>query len=310
MDWSRLTSLTIDYHYDSDLFYTTMAPYLPHLQDLSLLWNSTGPLVPISRLSFLVQLPPLHSLSILFERPYQSETRTSFPLDEIFDIHGPSLRSLSLHQHESSVPINRRPMLSLAEIDVVRARSPRLEHLGLDIDRNGTFPYDHLRAIAAIPTLTSLTLNMEVGTDLLAGDSGEYGWNAEGPEGPGPWREPRMNVSAAENLFAELRAMKRGKSLQKVEFGVGDWVDNVYSGPAFGAPWMAGRPRKFSCAVDREGKGVCYDLGGKNDAERRMRDEELGLGMGGKEPGDGPWLSIGGEVEQPLGAGEEKQTEL
>ena len=76
---------------------------------------------------------------------------------------------------------------------------------------------------------------------------GDYGWNSDGLRGVGPFREPRMSSSVAEELFEYLRAMKHGRELKQVDFIVGDLEDKPYSGPIYVPYWEEGRARKFVC---------------------------------------------------------------
>ena len=291
MDFSRLEHLHLSQ--EDDLFYTTMAPHLSSLRSLSLSLRNSGASIPSSRLSFLRDLSPLQSLSIHISAPYPAYSfsnttappqRTAFPLDLILAHHGPVLQSLSLSQSESSTLDLHAPMLSTSSIAAIRTSAPNVQSLTLDLDRDGEWPWDILQSFTTLPNLTNLSLNLEIGANLHAGDAygGSYYYNPKGLEGEGPWREPRMNVTVAENLSKWMADRKEGKRLERVTFAVGDVNDKPWSGPLYFPPWEEGRGRAFVCAPngshDGKNKGAEVDeedgkKGWKCDAIKRSRSE-------------------------------------
>lgn len=210
--------------------------------------------MPQERVDFLSDIHPLESLSIFIAAPYTYAEgdihRTQFPLTEIIETHCPTLRSLLLHQGESHDPALRRPMLSLDDLASIRTACPNLNYLGLDIDRNDLagWPVSTLVTIMQWPNLTSLELGLEIGADLRTlREAGDYGWNPQGLDGPGPFREPRMSLNTSETMFMDLRRVKQGHQLERVEFVVGDYTELSYSGPIYLPSWEEGRARKFVC---------------------------------------------------------------
>lgn len=272
-------------------FYERMKHELFNLNTLSMTSPSTESLrLSDEKLIFLQSVPSLESLSIRIGAPYEYNAppilnRTEFPLHNVLPSHGQKLRSLSLTQSESSLPYLRRPMLSLEDLSAIRTSCPALTHLGLDIDRNGSWPNSTFDSLTSIESLTSLTLNLEIGADLHRGDHGHYDWNPKGLEGEGPWREPRMSLDVAEKLFRDLMGKKQGRELERLEFGVGDYTEVPYSGPLYLPRWGEGRARKFICETDgRDRVGVgrgkgdetsvkqCRIIGGKNFMDEESRD--------------------------------------
>ena len=282
LDFSRLEQLHLAQN--DDLFFTTMASNLSSLRSFSLSLRNSDASIPSSRLSFLRDLPPLQSLSIHVLAPYRAYSsnttappkRTPFPLDLILAHHGPTLRSLSLSQSESSIPDLHAPMLSLSSIAALKSSAPNLQSLTLDLDRDGEWPWDVLRSIATLSNLTELSLNLEIGADLHAGDmhGGSYGFNRKGLDGKGPWREPRINGTMAEELSKWMADRKEGKRLEKVVFAVGDVKEKVYSGPLYFPPWEEGRGRGFVCKPD-SGDAVT------DGKEREKKGVEMGNRKGG-----------------------------
>ena len=273
MDFSQIEALHLEQ--EKPVFYEVMKDELPSLKHLSFDWRNSGPSVPQERIEFIRSVPPLESLSITIGVPYYYDdgpkNRTRFPLDDILDVHGRSLESLSLKQLECREPELRRPMLSVDDIDSIRESCSNLSHLCVDIDRNAAYgwPNHTFNAITNISSLASLTLRLEIGADLHTGrEHGEYYWNEEGLGGQGPFREPRMTLEIAEQLFGDLRAKKQGEQLSKVDFVVGDYENKPYSGPLYFPEWDEGRARMFTCeaaASNDEKEGYrCTMLGGRD----------------------------------------------
>lgn len=181
-----------------------------------------------------------------------------FPLAGILARHCPQLASLTLHQAESVIASKRRPMLSVENITAIRHACPDLTSLTLDIDRDAEtgWPLETLDALASFENLTRLIVHLEIGADLHRDDigAGELDWNPDGLDRGGPFREPRMNLTAAEALFAYIRERKKGNMLGNVDFIVGDYGDKPYMGPLAFPDWSSGRARRFECQAPVEGE--------------------------------------------------------
>lgn len=267
MNFSQLQELHLGP--GSKHFYERMKHELPNLRSLSMTLGIAEELqISNPQFDFLNSIPPLESLSVRILTPSsydnpRSPNRTHFPLSPILSRHGPTLHSLSLTQPESPPNTHfRRPTLSLQNLTAIHTSCPSLTHLNLDIDRdNGTWPNATFDALTStiLPSLTSLTLNLEIGADLHVNEPGEYGWNPRGLEGDGPWREPRMSLGVAEALFRDLRAKKQGRELERVEFVVGDYDEVGYMGPLYFPSWEEGRARKFVCQVEGRERGGCIE---------------------------------------------------
>ncbi|KAL9620750.1 MAG: hypothetical protein Q9160_004763 [Pyrenula sp. 1 TL-2023] len=295
MDFAELEELSLGS--GSELFYKRMKSELPNLQSLSMISHATrNSSIPDYQLEFLDTVPQLTSLSIHIGAPYEYasppiENRTLFPLETILGKHGHTLLNLSLTQSESQLPHLRRPMLSVDNFTAIRTFCPSLNHLNIDIDRNGTWPNSTFNAITSIESLTSLTLNLEIGADLHRGHPGDYGWNPEGLSHGGPFREPRMSLDVAEGLFRDLCARKQGQELEKVEFIVGDYLAKPYTGPLYLPSWDEGRGRMFVC----EGKYGQKAMETESSAGRGTEGQEGHCRMLG---GVDPWPDPGDEVPQ------------
>ena len=116
--------------------------------------------------------------------------------------------------------------------------------------------------------MTTLDIGLEIGADLHRGDWGHHGWNPEGIDGEGPWREPRMSHEVADKLFAEFVEEKKGEPLKKVTFTVGD-IMKPNLGPLYAPSWEEGRARRFKCKNKQMGGGnprTCEETDG-DDAD-------------------------------------------
>lgn len=271
------------------LFYERMKHELPGLRRLSIELSNSGLSMLPEHVEFLRTIPALESLSISIGAPYSQQNRTRFPVEDIVEVHGQTLHSLSLHQTESHDPDLRRTMLSPHELSAIGAACPNLTHLSLDLDRNASYgwPNATIDALMQLPNLTSLNIGLEIGADLHDGrEWGSYGWNPNGLSGGGPFREPRISLSVSETLFADLRGKKRGQQLQTVEFVVGDFGSKPWSGPIYMPSWEEGRGRMFVCRADDvvgKGESNCEAIGGSDpfgnyeDAEEERLREEIAL---------------------------------
>ena len=260
MDFTQLEDLQLAQ--DETLFYERMKHELPGLKRLSLDFGNTGSSMPQDRIEFMREVPPLESLSVRIGVPYEyaegEKNRTRFPLAEIVESHCPALSSLSLHQGESHDPRLRRPTLSVDDLSYIRDSCPSLTHLGLDLDRDAQsgWPNVTLEALVQFQNLTTLDIGLEIGADLHGtGGRGDYDWNPQRLDDPGPFREPRTSLNISETLFAELRRMKQGRPLERVVFVVGDYTEKPYSGPLYFPMWEEGRARRFVCQADHGADG-------------------------------------------------------
>ena len=263
MDFTQVEALEID---EDDYFCVRMQHELPGLRNLTM---HVGSNLTDDARGFLEAIPPLEFLSLRAAAPYLYDpckpNRTRFPLEALLARHGPALRNLRLHQDETENLDRRRLTFSPAEIRVIGAACPHLAHLGLDLDRNGTWPNATLDALAALPQLQSLSLGLELGADVHRNEPGQYGWNWDGLDRGGPFREPLVSLNVSEALFADLRAQKQGKELRQLDIAVGDYSEKSYMGPLYLPNWADGRARAFVCdaaGVKGDGKApLCQVVG-------------------------------------------------
>ena len=267
IDWRHVESLEID---ENAFFFGRMGNALPALRNLTV--HLTANMFEEAR-GFLSLVPSLEALHLhvrapnRFDKPVRN--RTDLPLGIIRLWHRDTLRSLHLHQAESELLEHRRLTFNANQIHAIGDSLPNLTDLGLDLDRNGSWPNATLNALITIPQLRTLSSGLEIGLDLHQGEQGEYDWNEQGLSGVGPFREPRVSLEVVEELFQDLRAAKVGRELLQLNVTVGDYSEESYSGPLYIPDWAEGRARIFVCdamGVNKDGKRpLCFD----RDAWRR-----------------------------------------
>ncbi|KAJ8092094.1 hypothetical protein PM082_021626 [Marasmius tenuissimus] len=106
---------------------------------------------------FVSSQPPLESLSFIQYHGY-------IDLFLIFLHHGASLRSLSLHQIESTQ--GTRPLLSLDNLNLIRSEIPHLEHLELDLNRTRNPQENEMQTYAILSSFPSLRTIIVIYYDL------------------------------------------------------------------------------------------------------------------------------------------------
>lgn len=262
MDFSNLEELSLTQDYPP--LYERLQDQLPNLKRLSLICDNTGKYMKPEHQEFLRKVPPLEKLSIGLGSPErlldEQANRTQFPVQELVESHGRKLSSLSLQQSESRAPGQRRSMLTLDELALLKDGCPSLKHLGLDLyrDEEVGWPNATFDALTGFKTLETMELAFELGDDLHRRN--EPGWNEyRDPDplgGPGPFREPRLSLNVSEALFNDLSHKKEGRPLQGVDFLVGEYTDPASVRPMYIPSWGDERGAKFECraAIDEDGR--------------------------------------------------------
>lgn len=243
MDWTKLQRLEIIH--PPLLFVQDMAGQLPSLKSLKL-----GPvhigcgkdLVADKTTEFIMKSPKLEKLSL--------HGYTGL-LDwiNITSRHGETLQELTITKYESRDPLNPRPTFSASKIQDLKASCPNLTKLGLDINRDGTWPYPILDALATFPKLRALDLFFELGEDLHIDEEQSYYWHPFEEEDNSAFRLPRVSSSSALHLFRHLRSRKTGVELERLAVHAGDWGRNHYSRGMRSQGWGEGRRERFVCDV-------------------------------------------------------------
>jgi hypothetical protein len=225
----------------------------------------------------LIEELPNHSL----------ENLTWIGLAEYFELHtvlqsqGDSLQSLEFRCPELESPVFGLGFQAFDPQWLV-TRTKNLTRLSVDIQRNVTWDWEILEQIAAVRTLRTLnlwmniqsecrgrlnhhirsrrTMEYELGVDYcektnwdncvdyckLMEQDGEY------CKGDDQFQEPYVNDTNALELFTYMRGKKQGEELEQITFWVGDWTTK-HDGPVmYEAPWAKGRRGKVTCKADTD----------------------------------------------------------
>ena len=242
MDWTMLQRLEIVH--PPLLFVQDMAGQLPSLKSLKF-----GPMyigceeyfVVNATTEFIMKSSRLEKLSL------QGYTGL-FDWDRIMSRHGGTLTELTIRQFESHDPFNPRRTFSVSKIQELKESCPNLTQLGLDIYRNGTWPYPILDALATFPKIRALELFFELGKDLHTDEEQTYSWYPPEEEDDSAFRLPRVSSSSALQLFRHLRSGKTGAELERLAVHVGVWgCDHIRRLRSHG--WSEGRQERYVCDV-------------------------------------------------------------
>ena len=129
MDWTKVRDLSLD-KVDA-VFLESMQGQLPALEFLELDFLHSHSCLRKNITDFIVQSRPLRRLSL------RGHTK-GINLTEILDRHGDSIETLKIHEWEGNHFL--RPTLSRSDLEQITQKCPSLSKLGLDINRNGTWP--------------------------------------------------------------------------------------------------------------------------------------------------------------------------
>lgn len=188
-------------------------------------------------------------------------------LEQILDLQGQSLTSVEYRCDESLCP----DWPQHVNVSAIADLAPHLQHISLNMPRiNSTWPYQHLKALARIPTLTSAELvfglisDCEVYAQYLGrcfrcGNAWRE-WREEIREtghcqGDQRYAAPLLNATTAQDMFKYLRSSKLGAELKEVTFKAGDWT-GPYEGPLRVEYFPYGEQVMIVCRSDA-GRDVC-----------------------------------------------------
>lgn len=175
--------------------------------------------------AFISSLPPLESLSLTGAAKYAD-------LSMLLLRHGPTLRSLNLHELESPKEDTRRNTLTSDEILDICNHCPLLEDFGLDIDRTVSHEREEgiYTLLTTFPALQQLTLQFDLG---LATSESYYRSMTRGDDA----LELKMTAykSFNESTVKELWS-KLGKRLSKLIIRVGEKDRDL--GRGYPASWV------------------------------------------------------------------------
>ncbi|KAH8896587.1 hypothetical protein GQ53DRAFT_743232 [Thozetella sp. PMI_491] len=241
MDFSKVHMLSINgTSAMSENVVRRLPPRVPSLRSLKVDGSSAR--------DFILGLQPNSLMHLTWHHPgtyaCEGEAQTSF--DSVLQHHGESLRTLEWHTPELAQG-DKGPKLREDQLRQIGALAPNLTSLTLDISRNGTWPWEYLRALASgIPTVTHLTLYFALGSQSCS--SGQY-------------VQPLLNASSAMELSKYLEAEKAGEKFKHIRFKAGESGQRRI-GPLASICWLRGKSTQFDCNLDTEnGEYRCHGWG-------------------------------------------------
>ena len=146
--------------------------------------------------------------------------------------HGSLMKSLELHSDES---LQRpRPVLSADQIGELRNFAPGLRSLTLDLPRRrGDWPWEELRGLAALPSLSNLTVYVNLA-------------RAEGS-----FAEPQLDCDGALQMAVFAHRNRKTAPLRRILFRAGDWA-RPWDGPDYLPGWLEGKRVWTECSLPDE----------------------------------------------------------
>lgn len=199
--------------------------------------------------SFLMYCNPLESLSLT-----NRCGRISLPT--VLANNGPALRSLSLHETETSILGEPRETLHLTQIEEIRRMCPLLEDLTLDLDRASS--PDSKKAIlsklAKFPRLSVIRIYFDLG---IAEEAARTPWvfldedeaEAEVAAHQANPFHPFKDTCWLENIWSFLRNDKKEHGtvpLRELHIKVGEWEREIGAGyPAGWIIWESSNRRYY-----------------------------------------------------------------
>ncbi|KAI1412536.1 hypothetical protein F5Y13DRAFT_162904 [Hypoxylon sp. FL1857] len=215
-DWSRLTRLTTP----DVQFALKIMPYLTSLKEFSCSNNHKD------LKTFYKQVPSsLETITV--------PNVESIGLGNLLR-HRSGLKKLTIHQEENYKADWRQAAIDAKTLIEIRDNCPHIEELGLDISRDGEWPYEILDILAGFRSLRFLKIWFELGIA-----------DARNPV------QPYVRYSAVKSLFKYLREHAPGQTSQlvKLEIVSGCPPPLGYGLPSMSAFWPSHNSSSFICAL-------------------------------------------------------------
>ncbi|KAF1814695.1 hypothetical protein P152DRAFT_455742 [Eremomyces bilateralis CBS 781.70] len=250
MDWGMVEELALaDNRANYTYFFGKASKALTGLQRLQLDGGEVNETIQI--------LKALADNGVALTNFTWTDNSNSYPqnstLPTIAKTHGQSLLHLDVHSIEAMSTSGI--VFSATEIEHLQ-QMPNLNHLSLNLPRNGTWPLESLSAIAGISPLRTLDLWLDIMSECRRQKTEPHHWRPYPDEVEGCTEEeqflrPYANETTANEVFEFMRSKKLGNELESVTFWVGDW-GRPWDGPLYEPSWVENRRAKISCNVVAE----------------------------------------------------------
>lgn len=182
-------------------------------------------------------------------------------LEHVLERQGASLQRLEFRCDELSCPSMRNAF----KISILPQLAPNLIHVSINIPRNGSWPLDHFRALAALPKLRSLEVYSQLQSECQRQKPEDYTrqmldyLQEHGRDyctGQERLQQPNLDEDTAEELWRYMREANTGNHIQDLTLRIGDW-SRSWDGPLYSPPWMESRQAEIVCSrsnTDESGK--------------------------------------------------------
>ncbi|KAF4545603.1 A-alpha x4 protein [Lasiodiplodia theobromae] len=176
--------------------------------------------------AFVASMPPLRELVV------EGMGEQHLPLGPILDVHGGSLRALTIHEFERDCagPLLdaswTRPTLGVAELRMIKEKAPRLEALTLDLRREGDLPVPELELLSTFSDdLREVTIHLAM-NDVrhLEGCRAESVYDLETCEKK-EVMEPKIGLASVYRMIYILRGKRSPdqRGIESLKVVVGDY---------------------------------------------------------------------------------------
>ncbi|KAF2660595.1 hypothetical protein K491DRAFT_36989 [Lophiostoma macrostomum CBS 122681] len=281
--WWNARALDIDQRNKTNLDLWLDAMDWSHLEALAVL-DRPLPLKDVPRLRSLEKLDLSGSdvenaREVIQTLPSQSLTSLTIvrsaemlELETILSHQGKSLTVLELRSPE--VQSKPSPAFNISELQFLPQLAPNLQHLSINVHRNGSWPLGTLEAISTNPSLRSVDIWFDIVSECRRQKpeaphirdvrKWEATHGVDACNGEDQYQRPYIDQSSSLELFRYMRVKKIGQELANVTFWVGDWT-RAWDGPLYFADWLEHRRSKVSCSIRAEGgeEGWCVVEDGK-----------------------------------------------
>ena len=238
VDWGRLEDLSINWGRNPEQILVTQLAGKSRLKNLKIL--------DIASLDFIEALDNNTLTELRWVGPTAEGT-----LESILAHQGQSLRKLEYRCDE----VTCAPEFSQTfNIHLLPAGAPKLEHISINVPRNGTLPFDDLRALASMPNLQSADLYFRMQSDCHAKEEAlgivpdcmwmEENDDSESCNGTSRYQLPYINRTTAETVFDFMRDEKQGTKLDNITLWAGDWRQ-----PSRRGSFMSWRRARVTCTA-------------------------------------------------------------
>jgi hypothetical protein len=233
------------------------------LEDLSINWARNPEQILIKQLARKSRLKNLKNLDITslefieaLDNNTLSELRWVGPtaegtLESILAHQGQSLRKLEYRCDEVTCPEFPRTF----NFRSLPVGAPKLEHISINVPRNGTLPFDDLIELASMPNLQSADLYFRMQSDCHAKEEAlgivpDHIWSeeedvSESCRGAARYQLPYVNWTTAEIVYDFMRDHKQGNMLKNITLWAGDWRQSRQ-----GRSFMDWRRARATCVAE------------------------------------------------------------